>query len=71
MEEILLSNSIVILYKAGVTSDGKVLTKRKRIDNIKTTSTNEDMFAVGLEISKLFTKEPMDILKLQEFSIMG
>ena len=70
VEESLVNNVLLIRVQAGVMPDGKAIVKKLRMEGVKTTATNEEIFEVGAKISEVLMFPVLDIYKAQEFCLV-
>ena len=70
VQSTLISTSIVIKYVAGVKPDGKDIFKNLKLNNIRVTTKDEDLFAIGLAIMSLMGQKAVDLGKTLDYSLM-
>lgn len=64
-----LSSSLVLKYIDGVDEKGKEISKSQRFAKVKTTSTEQDILDVALEMEKLLGKTLNEIVREDQSGI--
>ena len=70
VQSILVSNSFVIKYGSGVTSEGKDVIKSQKFNGVRKDMTDTDIFAVGKAIMTLMVNNITDLRKTLEYTMV-
>jgi len=70
VKSILVSNSIVIKYVSGITTDGKDITKSQRFNGMRKDLSDADIFAVATAITSLMADNIVNLGKTMEYTLM-
>lgn len=67
----LTGNAMILKFKVGVDKEGKDVFKTQRFSKVKSTATDENIFAVGNALGALLDAMNFEVLKESDYQIIS